>query len=25
MIGVTAIEAGPCPVLAVKDKSIQLG
>lgn len=24
-VGVTAIEAGPCPVLAVKDKSIQLG
>lgn len=25
MLGVTAIEAGPCPVLAVKDKNIQLG
>ena len=25
LIGVTAIEAGPCPVLAVKEKSIQLG
>lgn len=25
MIGVTVIEAGPCPVLAVKDKSVQLG
>ena len=25
MVGVTAIEAGPCPVLAVKEKSIQLG
>lgn len=25
LVGVTAIEAGPCPVLAVKDKSIQLG
>jgi len=24
-VGVTAIEAGPCPVLAVKDKNIQLG
>jgi len=24
-IGVTAIEAGPCPVLIVKDKNIQLG
>jgi len=24
-IGVTAIEAGPCPVLAVKDKNIQIG
>jgi len=24
-VGVTAIEAGPCPILAVKDKSIQLG
>ena len=25
LVAVTAIEAGPCPVLAVKDKSIQLG
>ncbi len=25
LVGVTAIEAGPCPVLAVKDKSIQIG
>ncbi|MBM3245823.1 MAG: 50S ribosomal protein L3 [Candidatus Omnitrophica bacterium] len=25
MISVTAIEAGPCPVLAVRDKSIQIG
>jgi len=25
MVPVTAIEAGPCPILAVKDKSIQLG
>lgn len=25
MVGVTAIEAGPCPILAVKEKSIQLG
>lgn len=25
MVGVTVIEAGPCPVLAVKEKSIQLG
>jgi len=25
MLAVTAIEAGPCPVLAVKDKHIQLG
>ncbi len=24
-VGVTAIEAGPCPVLAVRDKNIQLG
>lgn len=24
-VGVTAIEAGPCPVLAVKDKSVQVG
>lgn len=24
-VGITAIEAGPCPVLAVKEKSIQLG
>ncbi len=24
-IGVTVIEAGPCPVLAVKDKQVQLG
>jgi len=24
-IGVTVIEAGPCPILAVKEKSIQLG
>ncbi|MDD5561360.1 MAG: 50S ribosomal protein L3 [Candidatus Omnitrophica bacterium] len=25
LVGVTAIEAGPCPVLMVKDKNIQLG
>jgi large subunit ribosomal protein L3 len=25
LIGVTAIEAGPCPILAVKAKSIQIG
>lgn len=25
IVGVTVIEAGPCPVLAVKEKSIQLG
>lgn len=25
VIGVTAIEAGPCPVLAIKEKSVQLG
>ncbi|MFA5287570.1 MAG: 50S ribosomal protein L3 [Candidatus Omnitrophota bacterium] len=25
MVSVTAVEAGPCPVLAVKDKSLQLG
>ncbi|MBN2831141.1 MAG: 50S ribosomal protein L3 [Candidatus Omnitrophica bacterium] len=25
LVSVTAIEAGPCPVLAVKDKSLQLG
>ncbi len=25
MVGVTVIEAGPCPVLAVKEKSIQIG
>jgi len=25
MVSVTAIEAGPCPVLAVKEKSLQLG
>lgn len=25
LIGVTAIEAGPCPVLAIKEKSIQIG
>ena len=25
MLDVTAIETGPCPVLAVKDKAIQLG
>jgi len=25
LLGVTAIELGPCPVLAVKDKSIQIG
>ena len=25
LISVTAIEAGPCPILAVRDKSIQLG
>jgi len=24
-LGVTAIEAGPCPVLAIRDKSVQLG
>ena len=24
-VGVTAIEAGPCPVLALKDKNVQLG
>lgn len=24
-VGVTAIEAGPCPILSVKDKSLQLG
>lgn len=24
-VGVTAVEAGPCPVLAVKEKSLQLG
>jgi len=24
-VGVTAIEAGPCPILAVKEKSLQLG
>ncbi len=24
-IGITAIEAGPCPILAVKEKSIQIG
>ena len=24
-VGVTVIEAGPCPILAVKDKSVQLG
>jgi large subunit ribosomal protein L3 len=25
LVGVTAIEAGPCPILAIKDKNIQLG
>jgi len=25
MLGITAIETGPCPVLAVKDKAVQLG
>jgi large subunit ribosomal protein L3 len=25
MVAVTAIEAGPCPILAVKEKSLQLG
>jgi len=25
VVGVTAIEAGPCPVLEIKDKSVQLG
>ncbi|MBM3243572.1 MAG: 50S ribosomal protein L3 [Candidatus Omnitrophica bacterium] len=25
LVSVTAIEAGPCPILAVKDKSVQLG
>jgi len=25
LVGVTAIEAGPCPILAVKEKSLQLG
>jgi len=25
MVSVTAVEAGPCPVLAIKEKSIQLG
>ncbi len=25
MVGVTVIEAGPCPVLAIRDKNIQLG
>jgi large subunit ribosomal protein L3 len=25
LIGVTAIEAGPCPILAIKEKSIQIG
>ncbi len=25
LVGVTAIEAGPCPILAVKEKHIQLG
>ncbi len=25
LVSVTAIEAGPCPVLAIKDKSMQLG
>lgn len=25
LVGVTAIEAGPCPILAIKEKSIQLG
>ena len=24
-VGVTAIEAGPCPILAVKDKNVQIG
>jgi large subunit ribosomal protein L3 len=25
LVGVTVIEAGPCPILAIKDKSIQVG
>ncbi len=25
MVSVTAIEAGPCPVLAIKEKSVQIG
>jgi large subunit ribosomal protein L3 len=25
MVNVTAIEAGPCPILAIKEKSVQLG
>ena len=25
MLGVTAIQAGPCPILMVMDKNIQLG
>ncbi|MDD5725699.1 MAG: 50S ribosomal protein L3, partial [Candidatus Omnitrophica bacterium] len=25
LVGVTAIQAGPCPILAVKEKNIQLG
>jgi len=25
MVGVTVLEAGPCPVLSVRDKSVQLG
>jgi len=25
MVSVTAVEAGPCPVLAIRDKSVQLG
>jgi len=25
MISITVIEAGPCPVLAIKDKSVQIG
>ncbi|MCX5699949.1 MAG: 50S ribosomal protein L3 [Candidatus Omnitrophica bacterium] len=25
LVGVTAIEAGPCPVLAINDKNVQLG
>jgi large subunit ribosomal protein L3 len=25
MVGVTAIEAGPCPILAIKEKNIQIG